>query len=657
MPASPRILAACSAVALSALWGIAGVTPGSVPVQRAVLTSAGAAAGEYLGNSVAISGGTIVAGAFGTDSDRGSALVFRRAGPAWEQEKLFYYWTSQSGDRLGWSVAASGDTVLLGIRGEDGSRGAARILARDGSSWDDGTRLVAPDPRADALFGYAVALQGDTAVVTAMWESQRRGAVYVFERAGGTWTLQAELAPADLAVDDWFGASVALSDDTLLVGAMGKDGFRGAAYVFTRNGAVWTEQAKLEASDGATSDNFGYAVAFQGETAVVGANTKDALKGAAYVFRRSGADWLQEAKLTAPDAADDDEFGCSVAVSGDTALVGAFGHDARRGQVYRFVRSGADWAQKDAFGASDPSPNDSFGVSMALAGDTLVVGAYGKNSYRGAAYVFTGVLPPSGYCLPAKVKAKPNAAHPERSSLTLSGVIDTGAGDPDFSGAATFDVGGFRLDVPAFVAKGRSLTYAAGGISLTIAPAKTGSSRAAFSAKVVGDLAGKVDLDGPLDLRFVNAAHDLRGSADLTAGALGPHCVTSPKLCVLAASATVKGGGKDSLRLTFGFATDGAVPPAAEDLTIGFGDSFTSELLRGDYFRRRRNAWVLSAKPPGITNVTVDHAKGTITVAGSGLDLGSFLDGANEVSLTVTRGGEARTARVRMALRGTKLTY
>src|SRR6185369_2989796 len=154
---------------------------------------------------------------------------------------------------------------------------------------------------------------------------------------------------------------------------------------------------------------------------------------------------------------------------------------------------------------------------------------------------------------------------------------------------------------------------------------------ARFSAKAVGDLAGNVALDGPLTLRFANAAHDLAGTATLVAGALRPRAVTTPDLSVLAAAATAKGGGRDTLHLTLGFATDGVVPVAAEDLTIGFGGTFTTPPLTAASFVRKGGAYVLAAKAPGITKATIDYAKGTITIAGKGLDLGAFVAGGNAV--------------------------
>ena len=155
---------------------------------------------------------------------------------------------------------------------------------------------------------------------------------------------------------------------------------QGAAYAFVRSGITWSQQKELTASDGAAGDRFGISVAVSGDTAVVGAPQQDfALKGLAYVFVRSGITWSQQQELTASDGADGDYFGGSVAVSGDTALVGAPQYAAAtKGAAYAFGRSGITWSQRQKLTASDGVAQDSFGSSVAVSGETAVVGAQGK---------------------------------------------------------------------------------------------------------------------------------------------------------------------------------------------------------------------------------------------------------------------------------------
>jgi hypothetical protein len=157
--------------------------------------------------------------------------------------------------------------------------------------------------------------------------------MYVFTRSGESWTQQAKLMTPDPVVWQSLGWSVAVSGDTAIAGARGDNAggsYSGAAYVFTRSGAVWTQQAKLRASDPMANDEFGYAVALSGDTALVGAHYDDDWEsnaGSVYVFKRSGASWAQQLEFTPDDAGVNDEFGAAVALSGDTALVGAFQHD------------------------------------------------------------------------------------------------------------------------------------------------------------------------------------------------------------------------------------------------------------------------------------------------------------------------------------------
>ena len=268
--------------------------------------------------------------------------------------------------------------------------------------------LTAGDGAAHDFLGWSVALSGDTALVGAPYHTGSKefqaGAAFVFVRSSGTWTQQAELTAADGATGDSFGMSVALSGDTALVGALdhstaGKTD-AGAAYVFVRSGTTWTQQVELTATDGAAQDAFGFSVALSGDTALVGSYQHDTAgkqyAGAAYVFVRSGTTWTQQVELTATDGAAQDSFGFSVALSGDTALVGAPSHtgskEIQAGAAYLFVRSGTTWTQQAELTAADGATADAFGFSVALSGDTVLVSAVNHSTAgkedAGAAYVY-----------------------------------------------------------------------------------------------------------------------------------------------------------------------------------------------------------------------------------------------------------------------------
>lgn len=200
------------------------------------------------------------------------------------------------------------------------------------------------------------------------------GAAYVFVPVGALWTQQAKLTASDNAAGDDFGWSVAVSGTTAVVGAWVKNSSTGAAYVYVRSGTTtWTQQAKLAASDGAANDNFGISVALSGSTAIVGASGMNSSKGSAYVFVRSGAAWIQQTKLVASDGAAADYFGMSVAISGSRVLTGAYKNSAT-GAAYIYVLP----SQQAELTASGGVAGDYFGVSLAMSGSTALVGDYGR---------------------------------------------------------------------------------------------------------------------------------------------------------------------------------------------------------------------------------------------------------------------------------------
>jgi sugar lactone lactonase YvrE len=263
--------------------------------------------------------------------------------------------------------------------------------------WSQQQELTASDGAANDLFGASVSVDGGTAVVGAfnktVGSNIYQGAAYVFVRSGGIWSQQAELTAPDGAAGDRFGRSVSVSGSTTVIGAQFKtvnsNGMQGAAYVFVQSGGVWSLQQELTASDGATGDQFGASVSVCGDTTVIGAIGRNSSQGAAYVFVRSGGVWSQQQDLIASDGAAADEFGVSVSVSGNTAAIGAWGRSAHRGAAYVFVRNGGTWSQQQELTASDGVAGDRFGYSVSVSGDTAVSGAYGRNSYQGAAYLFT----------------------------------------------------------------------------------------------------------------------------------------------------------------------------------------------------------------------------------------------------------------------------
>ena len=399
---------------------------------------------DQFGRSVAISGDYAIVGAPYEDHDAdggseatnaGAAYLFVRSGSTWVQQQKIVASDRAAGDEFGGSVAIDGDHAVVGARYEDhdttggngaSSAGAAYIFVRNGNTWTQQQKLVASDRAAGDEFGGSVAISGDHAIVGAEKEDHNAtggnewnnsGSAYIFVRNGSSWTQQQKIVANDRYELDYFGTCVAISGDDVVVTApncdVGAYYALGAAYVFVRNGSTWTQQDKFWHSDRISGDQFGGSVAISGDHVIVGAPRKDEIWnqtyeiGAAYVFVRNGSNWTQQKKLVASDREYFDRFGVSVAISGDRAIVGAHQEDhdttggdplAEAGSAYTFVRSDTAWIQLQKIVASDRAADDEFGISVAMDGDHAMVGAYmededefGNNTLyaAGSAYFLT----------------------------------------------------------------------------------------------------------------------------------------------------------------------------------------------------------------------------------------------------------------------------
>jgi hypothetical protein len=393
--------------------------------------------------------------------------VFTRNGATWSQEAYIKASITGAGDLFGVSVAlsADGSTLAVGAYGEDSAAtgiggnqadnsadgsGAVYVFTRNGTTWSQEAYVKASNTDIADQFGQSVALSADgtTLAVGALGENSAAtgiggnqadnsadgsGAVYVFRRNGTTWSQEAYIKASNTGTSDFFGISVALSADgtTLAVGAVLEDSAAtgiggsqadnsadgsGAAYVFIRSGATWSQDAYIKASNTDAGDGFGRGVAFSadGRTLAVGAvgegsaatgiggNQADnsaSGSGAVYVFTRSRTRWSQEAYVKASNTGALDLFGASIALSADGSMLaaGAFdeasaatGIDGNQvdnsgynsGAVYLFTRSGTAWRQAAYVKASNTDVVDEFGISVALSADgaTLAVGAFGEDS-------------------------------------------------------------------------------------------------------------------------------------------------------------------------------------------------------------------------------------------------------------------------------------
>lgn len=362
---------------------------------------------EQYARSVAISADVAVVGNSlddVPDIDAGSAYVYRYVNNSWAEEAKLTAVDGARSDEFGSAVSVSGNVILVSASKDSDNgadSGSAYIFRYSSGGWNEEAKVIALDGESDDGFGESVSISGNTAIIGAYGNDDvgsNSGSAYVFRYDDGDWTEEAKLTASDAGNADWFSrGAVAVSGDVALVGAYGNDDAgtnSGAAYVFRFNGSIWVEEAKLTAPDADRSDQFGYRVALLGTTAVVAANTEDGLTyqgGAVYIFKYNGSAWLFDEKLLASDGESLDEFGSSLSLSGDTLIVGSNnsenGYNA--GAVYIFKDNGTTWIEETKLLATDGESRDHFGFSSGISGEHIIVGAYqddDNGAYSGSVY-------------------------------------------------------------------------------------------------------------------------------------------------------------------------------------------------------------------------------------------------------------------------------
>ncbi|MEO6832659.1 MAG: T9SS type A sorting domain-containing protein [Chitinophagaceae bacterium] len=395
--------------------------------QQQMIVASDRTAGASFG-TVDISGDYVIVGALYKDEVRdgilrpgaGSAYIFKRSGTTWAEQSKIVASDRDTSSFFGCSVGISGDYALVGAYAEGvdsttllrmSNAGAAYIFNRNGTSWSQQYKLVTIDRVPNDQFGYSVAIKGNYAIVGAPLEDEDvagtnplgdAGAAYIFYKSGNNWAFQQKIVASDRTIIGNFGNAVSISGDYAIVGAFQNDknatganvlAGSGAAYIFHRNGTVWTQQQKLVATDRDSGDFFGVSVGISGDYAIIGAyqGDKDSAglnkmtnAGAAYIFKRNGTTWAQQKKMVASDRSPFDYFGSAVAIDGSTAIVSApldaedasgGNGKASAGSVYIFNLSGTTWTQTQKIVANDRGINDSFGNAVGINGDYLIVGA------------------------------------------------------------------------------------------------------------------------------------------------------------------------------------------------------------------------------------------------------------------------------------------
>lgn len=392
-----NIIGAISTQSVKVAVGILGVVGAQTPVQTCLAdccvatddsysTEASPTSGENFGGAIALDGATAVIGAprkeHGTDTDVGKAFVQTYSGGAWGSATPLTAFPQVEGDFFGNGVGISGDLVIVGAPYAASNDGRAFVF--DGSnSWD---RSTLTPPSGTTIFGYSVAIDGTVVVVGAPGGS---GAAVVFELNQGSWEETAVLTAESGNNGDQFGASVAIDGDVIVVGADGVGGFQeGAAYVFVKDGS-WAdanEDAILTASDATTShDRFGYSVDVSGSHVIIGAPFHDVgstIDGVVYIFEKPGGGWSDaEADYSLVGCEGNDQpvdFGISVGVDGDLAIVGArYGATGNIGSafIYQYFSTSGNWGFIRRLGPSDGDDGEGFGAAVAISGDFGAVGA------------------------------------------------------------------------------------------------------------------------------------------------------------------------------------------------------------------------------------------------------------------------------------------
>jgi FG-GAP repeat len=324
---------------------------------------------------------------------------------------------SDGGNSFGFSVSISGNYAIVGSYaktvGANSAQGKAYIFNFNGSTWVQQAMLVASDGAANDYFGYCVSINGNYAIVgaynkTVGASSFGQGKAYIFNFNGSSWVQQAILTAIDGSAYDKFGYSVSISGNYAIVGAKNKNvgaiNGQGKAYIYNFNGTSWAIQNILTASDGAANDDFGNSVSISGTNAIIGASNKtisgNGNQGKAYIFSLSAGSWVQIGSgITASDGTFADNFGLSVSINGDYAIVGSpsrtVNGNSNQGKVYVFYFNGSTWIQQASLIATDGSSSDFLGFPVSISGNYAIIGASSKtisaNSGQGAAYIYQNV--------------------------------------------------------------------------------------------------------------------------------------------------------------------------------------------------------------------------------------------------------------------------
>jgi len=364
---------------------------------------------DYFGAYVSISGNTAIMSAYLDDdngSNSGSAYIYQFDGNNWHQSQKLTPSDGAAEHRFGISVSINGDYAIIGADLDDNGAysGGAYIFHFDGSSWVQQQKLIASDGAASDFFGRGLAISGNWAIVGASGDDDNgdhSGSAYIFYFNGSNWVEHQKLTAIGGIAGDSFGRYIEIEGGTVYISATGDNDngdHAGAVYVFGLNGNTWVPHAKLLADDGASNDYFGCSISSHEKKVLIGAyRNGGAWTGSAYVFEFTGINWIQQQKLRASDIYANDQFGTSVSMNQNTAIIGSPGDENYTGSSYIYHFNGYNWVEQTKITATDAAISDYFGYDCAIENNTVVVGAFGGNdngSFSGSAYIYELIARP-----------------------------------------------------------------------------------------------------------------------------------------------------------------------------------------------------------------------------------------------------------------------
>jgi len=340
--------------------------------------------------SVSISGDYAIFGEPAHIFKKGSVHIYKKGILRWQKMQKISAFDGELGDGFGITVFIDGDYIIVGrpLDNENGyNSGSAYVYKRNGNTWELEQKLLTSDGYSNSLFGGGISIDGDYAIIGAHDDDEiahGAGAAYIFKRDGTIWTEQAKLLASDGERWDDFGWSVSIDGEFALIGAKSSNDFgfySGSAYIFKRDGTNWSEKQKLLAYDGAENDYFGVSVSLDGDYALIGAKWDKVYgyqSGSAYVFKRD-VTWSCQQKLIAPDGEAYDLFGISVSLDGNWAIIGSLGNDENgdaSGSAYMFKRDGSSWNMEQKLCPLDAKEKDLFGYSVCIDANYVLIGEH-----------------------------------------------------------------------------------------------------------------------------------------------------------------------------------------------------------------------------------------------------------------------------------------